>query len=43
MTYADFLSAKAITAPPAGIDPPENTNPHLFDWQRDIVRYMWFL
>ena len=40
MTYPDFIKSKAITTTAAGIDvPATKLNPHLFDFQRDIVRW----
>ena len=40
MNYGDFLSSKAIRAIPTGISVlPENLNPMLYDFQRDMVRW----
>ena len=40
MTYPDFIKSKAITTTSAGIDvAAAELNPHLFDFQRDIVRW----
>lgn len=38
MNYSEFLSRKATTIPCCGFSfEKENMNPHLFDWQKDIV------
>lgn len=37
MKYHEFLESKRITAPPVGIEPPDELNPALFPFQRDIV------
>lgn len=39
MNYEAFLATKAVVAPPDGIDAPDDINPQLFDFQRDIVRW----
>ena len=40
MNYEDFLKSKAVTAPESGFYVSEDEmNPHLFGWQRDIVRW----
>lgn len=40
MTYPDFIKSKAITTTASGIDvPAAKLNPHLFSFQRDIVRW----
>jgi hypothetical protein len=36
--YADFLDSKRITVAPSGFD-IEPANPHLFPFQRDLVRW----
>jgi hypothetical protein len=38
MDYADFLQSKKITIAPSGFE-VEPTNPHLFPFQRDLVRW----
>lgn len=40
-TYEDFLRTKRIAVEPSGFSVPDSDdiNPHLFDWQRDIVRW----
>ena len=38
LNYQEFLSAKKITITPSGFE-PQNINPILFDFQRDIVRW----
>lgn len=38
MDYADFLASKRITIAPSGFD-VEPRNPHLFPFQRDLVRW----
>jgi hypothetical protein len=37
-TYAEFLDSKRITVAPSGFE-VEPTNPHLFPFQRDLVRW----
>lgn len=40
LTYEKFLAEKKITTQSCGIDVPvSEINPHLFDFQRDIVRW----
>lgn len=38
MSYGDFLATKRIVSHPAGFD-VEPSNPHLFEFQRDLVRW----
>jgi superfamily II DNA or RNA helicase len=38
-SYAEFLKAKEITFPDAGLDEHPELNPMLFDFQRDIVSW----
>ncbi len=38
MQYDEFLASKRITQKPNGFE-PENLNPFLFDFQRDIVTW----
>lgn len=38
MEYSDFLKTKQITVAPSGFE-VEPDNPHLFDFQRDLVRW----
>lgn len=37
--YSDFLGAKALAAPPCGLESVPELNPALFDFQRDIVAW----
>lgn len=40
MDYQEFLQSKAVSAPTLGIKiEPDEINPMLFDWQRDVVRW----
>lgn len=39
MSYAQFLTSKAITDPATGLREPPEISPMLFDFQRDIVRW----
>lgn len=39
-TYLDFVRGKSVAAPDAGFEvAPQDLNPRLFDWQRDIVSW----
>ena len=38
LEYIDFLKSKRISVDPSGFEPTES-NPKLFDWQNDIVRW----
>lgn len=37
--YLDFIAGKAIEARSRGLERVPTLSPHLFEWQRDIVRW----
>lgn len=39
MKYEDFIESKRIKDVPTGIDDPDDINPMLYEFQRDIVRW----
>jgi hypothetical protein len=39
LKYHDFLTSKAITDIPTGTSVDGDLNPHLFPFQRDVVRW----
>jgi DNA modification methylase len=38
-TYSEFIGNKLVTHPKSGIEPPDDLNPMLYDFQKDLVRW----